>query len=138
MRIKNSSAGYSLMLQLPSVSANVVMYNVAWCVKENWENCNTHWGQKFGASVNYWDQLGKCDRIYHNYDKYVQGSLKPIWHIHIIKAIDIFQLEIFEYKSTSIKVDPIVWSNVCSLQSDNLYDFVKTIDVYFSTIDRVG
>ena len=36
----------------------------------------THLGEKFGASVNYWDQLGKCDRIYHNYDKYPQGG----WH----------------------------------------------------------
>ena len=36
----------------------------------------THLGEKFGAGVNYWDQLGKCDRIYHNYDKYPQGG----WH----------------------------------------------------------
>ena len=34
----------------------------------------TRLGEKFGASVNYLDQLGKCDRIYHKYDKYVRGK----------------------------------------------------------------
>ena len=49
-----------------------------WCIMSDWK-LQTHLGEKFGASVNYLDQLGKCDRIYHNYDKYVKGGLKPIW-----------------------------------------------------------